>query len=129
MADKPKRVLSEKQKEVLERNNFKNKTPAERSELGAKGAAATNKIKAEKVKLEDSPIFIWDLLFDTAEKFQKWFATLPPKEQKDVLLAILPKAKQTNEIIGSLGLEKVFITKEETKDTDNHIDDFINDES
>lgn len=126
MTDKPKRVLSEKQKAVLEKNNFRNKTPAERSELGAKGAARTNQIKAEKVKLEDSPIFIWDLLFDNAEKFKKWFDTLPPKEQKDVLLAILPKAKQTNEIIGNIGLEKVFITQEEAQETDNHIDDFIN---
>lgn len=126
MTDKPKRKMSE--------NSLKNLQPftqgSDKSrEAQKESVKARLRNSAEKVKLEDSPIFIWDLLFDTAEKFQKWFATLPPKEQKDVLLAILPKAKQTNEIIGSLGLEKVFITKEETKDTDNHIDDFINDES
>ena len=43
-----KKELSEKQKEVLEKNNFKNKTPAERRELGARGAAKTNQIREEK---------------------------------------------------------------------------------
>ena len=31
------------------------------------------------------------------------------------------------EFSGNLGVEKVFITQEEAQETDNHIDDFIND--
>lgn len=121
-----KKELTEKQKEVLARNNFKNKTPAERSALGAKGAAVTNKIKAEKIKLQDSLEFIWGLKFDNAQKFSEWFDTLPPKEQAAVLLAILPK-KQTNEINGSLEVQKVFVSPELHKATLEHIKSVIND--
>lgn len=126
MAEKKKKKLSEKQKAVLEKHNFKNKTPAERSELGARGAAKTNKIKEEKIKLEDSLNFIWGLKFDNAQKFEEWFDTLPPKEQTAVLLAILPK-KQINEFSGGLEVQKVFVTPEMQEKTLEHIKKVIND--
>ena len=64
--------------------------------------------------------------FDNAQKFSEWFDTLPPKEQAAVLLAILPK-KQTNEINGSLEVQKVFVSPELHKATLEHIKSVIND--
>ncbi len=49
------------------------------------------------------------------------------KEKIELIKAILPPEKQTNEILGNLGIEKVFITQEEKRATDKHIDDVIND--
>lgn len=104
MADKPKKELSEKQKEVLERNNFKNKTPAERSKLGAKGAEKTNQIKAEKKSREEGNLFIWDRYFSTADKMDEFWNELSAKDKATILMAILPKDKQVNEIIGGVNL-------------------------
>lgn len=50
-----------------------------------------------------------------------------PKEKIELIKAILPPEKQTNEILGNLGIEKIFITQEEKEATDQHIDDVIND--
>lgn len=40
-----------------------------------------------------------------------------------------PVDKQTSEIIGNLGVQKIFITPEEKAETDKHIDDVINGQS
>lgn len=50
-----------------------------------------------------------------------------PKEKIELIKAILPPEKQTQEILGNLGIEKIFITQEEKEATDKHIDDVIND--
>lgn len=50
-----------------------------------------------------------------------------PKEKIELIKAILPPEKQTSEIMGNLGIEKIFITQEEKQATDKHIDDVIND--
>ena len=47
-----KKELSEKQKEILAKNNFKNKPRAERSALGAKGAQKTNQLKKKKLNVK-----------------------------------------------------------------------------
>lgn len=133
MTDKPKKQLSEKQKEVLARNNFKNKTPAERSELGAKGAETTNRIKAEKKSRQERLDWL-DELLDDAGIYTESIEQIK-KEVKGgnlrnflALFALIKKPDtQTQQLIGNLGIEKVFITKDEIKETDNHIDDFIND--
>lgn len=39
------------------------------------------------------------------------------------------KPTDKQEVIGNLGIEKVFITPKEAKQTDNHIDDVINEQS
>ena len=45
----------------------------------------------------------------------------------ELVKTLFPNDKQINELAGSLGIEKIFITQEEKNATDKHIDDFIND--
>ena len=55
---------------------------------------------------------------------------VPPKDiitAIDTLINALGDKVNKQEILGNLGIEKVFITKDEIEETDNHIDDFIND--
>lgn len=59
------------------------------------------------------------------DKIPQAIAQMTPKELIELLRTVLPPEKVTQEIIGSLGLEKVFITKEEKQQVQNHIDDFI----
>lgn len=125
MPEKKKKKLSEKQKEVLAKNNFKNKTPAERRRLGAKGAAKTNKIKAEKIARSQSKDWAWEqygkaFLEDIAQNGT-------PKEKAEIIKALFPNDKQMNELSGGVSIEKIFITQEEKQATDKHIDDVIND--
>lgn len=122
-----KKELSEKQKEVLAKNNFKNKPRAVRSELGAKGAKKTNQIKQENIEREFSADYGWKKFFGTDKKLEEFWESLSPKDKKDIFIRLLPPEKQTQEILGSLGIEKIFITQEEKEATDKHIDDFIND--
>lgn len=123
-----KKELSEKQKEVLEKYSFKNKPRAVRSKLGAKGAERTNQIKAEKKSREEGNIFIWDRYFSTADKMDEFWEQLSPKDKASILMAILPKDKQVNEIIGNLGVKKEFITAEEVKATDRLIEQTYNEQ-
>lgn len=120
-----KKELSEKQKEILAKNNFKNKPRAERSALGAKGAQKTNQIKKEKIKRENSKDWTWDKYgTELIEDIVKNGST---KDKVELVKTLLPNDKQINELAGSLGIEKIFITQEEKNATDKHIDDFIND--
>ena len=126
MPDKKKKKLSEKQKEILEKNNFKNKTPAERRKLGAKGAAKTNKIKAEKIARSQAKDWAWEeygkpFLEDIAKNGS-------PKEKAEIIKALFPNDKQINEFTGGVSIEKIFITQEEKEATDQHINNVINDE-
>ena len=47
----------------------------------------------------------------------------------DSLIDAIGDRTNKQEIVGNLGFEKVFITQKETKQTDNHIDDVINEQS
>ena len=133
MNEKPKKQLSEKQKEVLARNNFKNKTPAERSALGAKGAETTNKLKAEKKSRQERLDWLVELLEDAGiytESIKQIKKEVKGGNLRNflALFALIKKPDtQTQQLIGNLGIEKVFITKDEASETDNHIDGFLND--
>lgn len=59
------------------------------------------------------------------DKIPQAIAEMTPRELIELLRTVLPPEKVTQEIIGSLGLEKVFITKDDEKQVQNHIDDFI----
>lgn len=133
MAEKPKKQLSEKQKEILARNNFKNKTPAERSAIGAKGAEVTNRIKAEKKSRQERLDWL-DELLDDAGIYEESIEQIKKEVRNGnlrnflALFALIKKPDtQTQQLVGSIGLEKVFISPKEQKETDKHIDDFIND--
>lgn len=59
------------------------------------------------------------------DKIPQAIAEMTPRELIELLKTVLPPEKVTQEIIGSLGLEKVFITKDDEKQVQNHIDNFI----
>lgn len=59
------------------------------------------------------------------DKIPQAIAEMTPRELIELLKTVLPPEKVTQEIIGSLGLEKVFITKDDEKQVQDHIDDFI----
>jgi len=110
MADKPKRQMNPKSLENLK--PMSERTRAERQELGKKGAEVTNRIKAEKKSREEGNVFIWDRYFSTGEKMDEFWNSLTPKDKAAILMSILPKDKQVNELIGSIGIQKVFVTPE-----------------
>lgn len=63
----------------------------------------------------------------TEEHIKKILQKGSTKELIELIKAILPPEKQTQEFLGSLGIEKIFVTPEEMNKVDNHIDDVIND--
>lgn len=63
----------------------------------------------------------------TEEHIKKILINGSVKELIELIKAILPPEKQTQEFLGSLGIEKIFVTPEEVKETDKHIEDVIND--
>lgn len=59
------------------------------------------------------------------DKITTAIAEMTPREIIELLKTVLPPEKVTQEIIGSLGLEKVYITQKEEKEVQNHIKKFI----
>ena len=62
------------------------------------------------------------------DKIRTAIAEMTPRELIELLKTVLPPEKITQEIIGNLGLEKVYITQKEIKNTDSHIDSVIDEE-
>lgn len=60
------------------------------------------------------------------DKITQAIAQMSPRELIELLKTVLPPEKITQEIIGSLGIEKVFVKEETTIETDNHIDSVLN---
>lgn len=118
------------QKKKISENSMKNlipfskRTQAERRELGKKGAEATNRIKAEKVKRAEANEYIWEALGEKTVKEVLETGTLAQKI--DLIKAILPKDAQNQIISGALDIQKIFITQKEQEETDEHIENFIN---
>lgn len=116
-------------KRKMSENSLKNLkkdfTPAERSENGRKGAAKTNQIKKENIKRETAKEWLWNEF--GVELSNEIIKSGTTKDKLELLKAILPPDKLTNEVTGSIGIEKIFITQEEKEATDKHIDDVIND--
>lgn len=118
--DRQKKKISEKSLKNL-KMDF---TRAERQENGRKGAEITNRIKAEKVKRAEANEYIWEALGEKTVKEVLETGTLAQKI--DLIKAILPKDAQNQIISGSLDIQKIFISPEEKKETDEHIESFIN---
>lgn len=118
-----KRNMSEKQLANLEKGNFALKSPAERKEIATRGAEAANRVKAEKVKREQANEYIWEKIgVATVDEV----LTLGTTQQKlDLLKAVLPKDVLEQKLSGSLDIQKIFITPEEKKETDEHIDGIV----
>lgn len=100
------------------------RTPSERREIAKKGAEATNALKKEKIKRAEANEYIWEALGEKTIKEVLETGTLAQKI--DLIKAILPKDAQNQIISGSLDIQKIFISPEEKKETDEHIENFIN---
>ena len=97
MSNKPKKQLSEKQKKVLEENNFKNKPRSERCEIAANGAKKTNQIKKAKIARENSKDWAWNKYgIELVEDIVKNGST---KDKVELVKTLFPNDKQINENI------------------------------
>ena len=118
------------QKKKVNENSLKNLIPmsersqSERREIAKKGAEATNRIKAEKVKRAEANEYIWEALGEKTVNEVLETGTLAQKI--DLIKAILPKDAQNQIISGALDIQKIFITQKEQEETDEHIENFIN---
>ena len=118
------------QKKKVNENSLKNlipmseRSPSERREIAKKGAEATNRIKAEKVKRAEANEYIWETLGEKTVNEVLETGTLAQKI--DLIKAILPKDAQNQIISGALDIQKIFITQKEQEETDEHIENFIN---
>lgn len=96
MEEKPKRELSEKQKKVLEENNFKNLPRSVRCKIAANGAKKTNQIKAEKVKRENSKDWAWDKY--GTELIEDIVNNGTTKDKVELVKTLFPNEKQVSDI-------------------------------
>lgn len=118
-------------KRKMSENSLKNLTPiTERSEkeqrkMRSKGGKKSGETRRKKIKRENAKEWLWDEYgIDLSAEVLKNGTT---KDKLDLLKAILPTDKQTNELIGKLGVEKIFITPQEHQETMEHIQSVIND--
>lgn len=130
----PKRKMSENSLKNLEKGNFANKNPAERQECGRKGAEKTNRIKREKRKRENMLPDLFELLDKegiidgTIESIKKEVECGVIKNAIELLKLVKPNETQMQHITGALEVQKVFITEKERQETDEHIDNVINEQ-
>lgn len=132
MTDKPKRKISEKSLQNLK--PFSERPESERKELAKKGAEKTNRIKAEKRKRENMLSDLFELL-DKAGIIDGSIETVASEVQKgnvknaiELLKIVKPNELQQQQITGSLAVQKIFITQQEQQETDEHIDNVINEQ-
>lgn len=129
-----KRKMSENSLKNLEKGNLANKTPSERKEIARKGAAKTNQIRAEKRKRENMLPDLFKLL-DEAGIIDGSIEAIANEVQKgnvknalELLKLVKPNELQQQQIMGSLAVQKIFITQKEQQETDEHIDNVINEQ-
>lgn len=130
MEEKPKRKMTEKQLANLQTDKYKfSKDNPEIAQKNQEKSVIKRKENTEKtIEREISADYGWRKFFGTDEKLEDFWQSLSPKDKKDIFIRLLPPDMQTSKIIGDLGLEKIFITPKEAKETDKHINDFIDDE-
>ena len=122
---------NDKGKRKVPENSLKNLIPlnkrslSERKEIAKMGAAKTNEIKKQKVERAEAREYLWNELYGKG-RIQDILENGSTKEIIDLIKALLPPEKQTQEIIGNLTTQRIFITPEEKNDTDKHIDEVIN---
>lgn len=124
----------------LEKHNLAKLSPSERREFARSGALKTNAIKAEKKELEKSAVILKKLLAsettdDIGQKItykEKMLASLlsrglmGDKAAIELILKIIDEfPNEKKEILGSLEVQKIFITQSEKRETLKHIESFI----
>lgn len=128
MTNEPTRQMSENSLKNLEkRKSFSVNDVEFAKECQKKSVAARLENKEKNIERSESAEYAWRKFFGTDQKLEDFWKSLSDKDKKDIFIRLLPPDKQTNEILGSLGVEKIFVTPEEVKETDKHIEDVIND--
>ena len=127
-------------KRKMSENSLKNLRPfsernqAERRELGKKGAEKANQIKREKRKRENMLTELFELLDKegiidgTIDTIKEEVQNGNIKNAIELLKLVKPNETQVQQITGALEVQKIFITEDEKKETDKHIDDVINEQ-
>lgn len=123
-----KRELTEQQIENLKKgqNYFANSKEIAR-DAQKKSVESRKKNAEEKIRRLDANDYLWDSKFGTAKQINELWEQLSIKDKKDILMKLLPPDKQTNEIVGNIGVEKIYISPEEHKATLEHIKSVIED--
>ena len=127
-------------KRKMSENSLKNLRPfsernqAERRELGKIGAEKANQIKREKRKRENMLTELFELLDKegiidgTIDTIKEEVQNGNIKNAIELLKLVKPNETQVQQITGALEVQKIFITEDEKKETDKHIDDVINEQ-
>ena len=127
-----KRKMSENSLKNLQPLNTKSKE--ERKEIAKKGAEATNKIRAERKTLAELMKIELQLPDEETGEINNIAITkaMVNKAKKGDVSAyqtirdtIGEKPTDKQEVIGNIGIQKVFVTPEELKKVNQHIDEFI----
>lgn len=127
-----KRKMSENSLKNLK--PFSQRTPEERQEYGKKGAEKTNKIRREKRQRANMLGDIFELLNKegiidgTIDAIKEEVKRGKIKNAIELLKLVKPNEAQIQQITGSLGFQKIFITEKEKQETDEHIDNVINEQ-
>lgn len=127
-----KRKMSENSLKNLK--PFSERSQAERRELGKKGAERTNQIKREKRQRENMLYDLFELLDKegiidgTIDTIKEEVKNGNIKNAIELLKLVKPNETQVQQITGALEVQKIFITEDEKKETDKHIDDVINEQ-
>lgn len=128
MANESKKQMSENSLKNLEKGKSFSANDAEFArECQKKSVAARLENKEKNIERNESAEYAWRKFFGTDQKLEDFWKSLSDKDKKDIFIRLLPPDKQTSEIMGNLGIEKVFVTPEEIKEVNKHIDDVIND--
>lgn len=127
-------------KRKMSENSLKNLKPfskrnqSERREIAKKGAEKTNQIKREKRKRENMLTELFELLDKegiidgTIDTIKKEVKNGNIKNAIELLKLVKPNELQMQQITGGVEIQKVFITEEERKAVEKHINDVINEQ-
>lgn len=117
-------------KRKMSEESLKNLIPiTERSEneqrkMRSNGGKKSGAVRREKIERAEARNYLWDELYGKG-RIQDILENGSTKDIIDLIKALLPPEKQTQEIIGNITTQKIFITPDEVKETDKHIDEVI----
>lgn len=117
-------------KRKMSKESLKNLIPiTERSEneqrkMRSNGGKKSGAVRRKKIERAEARNYLWDELYGKG-RIQEILENGSTKDIIDLIKALLPPEKQTQEIIGNITTQKIFITPDEVKETDKHIDEVI----
>lgn len=117
-----KRGMSEKSKKNL--IPITERSENEQRKMRSNGGKKSVEVRQAKVERAEARNYIWNELCDYG-RIDDILENGSTKDIIELIKALLPPEKQTQEIIGNITTQKIFITPDEVKETDKHIDEVI----